>query len=259
MVAVLQGMNDSFPGEEQGTGWNVGSASDNSTCIPQGVGDYYGCYKSCRALKKCGRCNWSTCYNDVLFVQTLLTAIGNEYCIDLDRVYAQGASNGAMMVQHLVRALPNTFAAVSAWYGTPLIGHLLGQQQQLVHDQAALSRTAYLALHGRNDTTIPPSGGVSDGGWIFEPLVQSTAAWAALHRCDDVPTPLATRWDGGDKNFRCEEYMACASLRRVVQCMYDGQHGDEPTGTDGDQATLWFMFQFERSSDAGPPGGIQLV
>jgi len=250
LIAVFpQGMDDSYPGEEQGTGWNVGSGGDNETCVLAGVGAYHGCYKSCRKLKQCGRCNWSTCYDDVLFVRSVIAAVAEELCVDLNRIYAQGESNGAELVHHLVRELPATFAGISTWYGTPLLGYLLGGQKQLMRGRNRLSRTAILALHGRNDTTIPAEGGVTDGGWLFEPLEQSTGVWSFVHHCEPTATPLTTRWDGGPLNFRCSEYKSCASCRRIVQCMYDGKHGDWPVGMAGDEITLWFLLRFSRGSD----------
>merc|ERR1719201_122774 len=189
-------MNDhpgDHPGEDQGTGWNVGSAADNATCLLDGVGNNYGCYKSCRTLKKCGRCNWSTCYNDVLYVRAVLKAVSEEFCIDLDRVYAQGESNGAMMVHHLVRNMPATFAGVATWFGTPMLGYMLGSSLQFMHSGPQLSRTAILAMHGRQDTTIPPGGGVSDEGWIFETFEQSTGIWAAAHQCSRPSIPIRTQ------------------------------------------------------------------
>lgn len=248
MSVFPQGMDDIYPGEDQGTGWNVGSAGDNATCVPAGVGTEYGCYKSCRALKKCGRCNWSTCYNDVLFIKTMIEAVAQEFCVDLDRIYAQGESNGAMLLQHLVRSLPSTFAGIAPWFGTPMLGYLLGDHRQMIRERRPLQRTAYLSLHARSDTTIPAVGGVSEDGWIYEPLDQSTALWADIHGCSSPATPLVTQWDGGPLNFRCSEYTSCSTGRRVVQCMYDGVHGDWPTGTDGDQITMWFLLQFDRSS-----------
>jgi poly(3-hydroxybutyrate) depolymerase len=198
-------------------------------------------------LNKCGRCNWATCYDDVLFFKTLIGKLAQNFCIDMDRIYAHGESNGAMMVQHLLRELPSAFAAVSSWFGTPLSGYLLGSRLQLVTEQLPLSRTAVLALHGRQDTTVPPQGGVQDQGWIYEPLSQSMGVWASLHHCSNQATALKTSWDGGPKDFRCAEYRKCATGRRIVRCFYNGVHGDWPTGHDGDKMTLWFLFQFDRS------------
>merc|ERR1740121_3299121 len=156
------------------------------------------------------------------------------------------------MVHHLVRELPRTFAAVATWFGTPLLGFLLGGELQLLEAQPDISQTAFLALHGRNDTTIPAGGGVSDGGWLFEPLEQSSAVWAALHQCDKRQTHIQTRWDGGPLNFKCAEHERCRSGRRIMQCMYDGVHGDWPWGTDGDQISLWFFLQFNRDRPSAP-------
>lgn len=261
MAAYPQGMNDSFPGEEQGTGWNVGSAgaAGNMTCVLEGVGDAYGCYRSCRKLKKCGRCNWSTCYDDVLFVRKLLEAVAQDFCIDMARVYLQGESNGAMFVQHVAREMPEVFAGVAPWFGTPMVGFLLGHQSQLIRSRAAASQVAYLSLHGRNDTTIPPGGGETDGGWIYEPQIQAVGVWAAIHGCKLRASPIRTPWDGGVLNFACEEHLLCSSGRRVIQCMYNGVHGDWPSNMDGDEATLWFLLQFSRDDDAGTrmrPEGI---
>lgn len=250
MAIFPQGMHDADAENDQGTGWNVGSygPGNNATCVLEGVGSGYGCYNSCRKLKKCGRCNWSTCYDDVLFVTKMIQAVAQEFCIDLDRIYAHGESNGAMMVQHVAREMPDTFAGIDTWFGTPMVGFLLGSRLQLITQQAKFSQTAWLSLHGRNDTCIPPQGGETDGGWIFETLKDSTGIWAGLHHCDQKATPIVTRWDGGPLNFRCAEYKHCSTGRRVVQCMYDGVHGDWPTGTDGDEINLWFLLQFSRDS-----------
>merc|ERR1712072_887039 len=101
-------------------------------------------------------------------------------------------------------------------------GFLLGGRLQLLTAQPEISKTAILALHARNDTTIPPSGGVSDSGWLFEPLDQSTGIWATLHECEKTATAIKTPWDGGKERFACAEFMHCTSGRRVIQCMYDG-------------------------------------
>jgi len=253
MTVFPQGVNDSPDADhDQGTGWNCGTAGDDSTCVSEGVGSEGACYKSCQKLKKCGKCNWSTCYDDVLFVKTVLAHVAKEFCIDLDRVYSDGESNGAMFTQHLVRELPDVFAGVSTWFGTPLTGYLLGKRLEVIAGQPQLARTAYLSLHGRNDTCIPPQGGEDDGGWLYEPLAQSTGIWAGIHRCDTKATHLPTPWDGGTLNFQCAEYRRCSTGRRVVQCMYDGVHGDWPTGHDGDQITVWFLLQFSRGSPVAP-------
>eukprot|EP00929_Paragymnodinium_shiwhaense_P067413 TRINITY_DN33938_c0_g1_i1.p1 TRINITY_DN33938_c0_g1~~TRINITY_DN33938_c0_g1_i1.p1 ORF type:complete len:321 (+),score=33.49 TRINITY_DN33938_c0_g1_i1:77-1039(+) len=195
IVVYPQGLDDSRPDEDQGTGWNVGGAEDrlDETCLPDGVGSNYGCYKSCDKQDLCGNCNWSTCYNDVLFFKKMLAWLTDNYCIDENSIYAHGESNGAMFLHHLVRQLPDVFAAVVPWYGTPMLGYLLGEHSRVVSNITALQQTALLTLHARQDDTIPPDGGVSKDGWIYESESSVRHLWAAIHTavtCGSCSTPL---------------------------------------------------------------------
>jgi len=261
LISVFpQGMGDASGEEDQGTGWNVGSAgiAGNATCIPEGVGDSGGCYDSCRKLGRCGRCNWTTCYDDVLFIRTLLEKVGQDFCVDLNRIYAHGESNGGMMVNHLVREMPQAFAGVSPWFGSPLLGSLLGPEMQLIRSRADAARTALLTLHARSDVTVPPGGGVSDGGWIFESESSVRSMWAAFHGCQIAHDVIPTKWDGGDLNFTCIEHRACMTGRRVIGCQYRGQHGDWPSCDHGDRIMLWFLFQFSRGHATSRQGELAL-
>lgn len=65
------------------TGWNVGTAGDESTCLPGTTGN--STHASCTALQLDGRCNWATCYDDVAFVQQLLRTLEARYCLDTSR------------------------------------------------------------------------------------------------------------------------------------------------------------------------------
>lgn len=66
-----QGLDDALPGgADLGTGWNVGTAGDNQTCIGDEV--MADCYESCWEQNKCGRCNWSGCYDERLFIFSVI-------------------------------------------------------------------------------------------------------------------------------------------------------------------------------------------
>ena len=67
------------------SGWNCGTAADDSTCVANATGA--SCHASCQKLGKCGRCNWSTCYSDVDFVDQLMQHLEAEFCIDADRLH----------------------------------------------------------------------------------------------------------------------------------------------------------------------------
>ncbi|CAJ1401104.1 unnamed protein product [Effrenium voratum] len=241
-----QGLDDAVPGGgDLGTGWNVGTAGDDQTCVADEVTP--DCYASCWEQGKCGQCNWSGCYDERLFIYSVIQAINSVLCIDQSRIYVTGESNGGMMAHYLVQSLPGTFAAVAPWYGLPLLGYGLGAEFELVRDTKNCRQTAMLQLHGRQDDIMPPGGGVSGGflpGWIYEPLNKVQQGWAAVHDCDTVASSTQTYWDGGDKNLECFDYKGCTSGRRIMRCFYDGGHGDLPGDGTADQITLWFLMQY---------------
>lgn len=247
IVVYPQGLDDAHSWlSDEGTGWNCGTAGDNSTCVVDdvvGAGDY----NSCRRLQKWGRCNWSTCYDDVLFTQTILKWLQERLRVDVDRVYAQGESNGGMLVHHLAQQLPGTFAAVSPWYGLPLLGYAGGGYSELFRSASEVREVGFLTLHARADTVIPISGGVAPyNKWIYEPLTKVMRTWAAVHGCEQHSSRTPTQWDGGRLSFQCHEYHGCSSGRRIMRCFYDGEHGDYPEDNSGDAILLWFLLQFKR-------------
>jgi poly(3-hydroxybutyrate) depolymerase len=248
--AYPQGMHDvdEEGPDDQGTGWNEGSSGDNSVCTARIKSrNVTGCYKSCARLNRCGRCNWATCYDDALFIKVMIRKIADTFCIDLARVYLQGESNGAQLLHHVVRRLPGTFAAVTPWFGQPLVGKGLDLEGKDYGFQGELSETAMMHLHLRHDVTIPLKGGVSEDQWIFTPIDEELGKWAKIHQCLAAPVPIVTRWDGTSLNFRCEEYTSCASGRRVIKCLYDGEHGTWPEETKGNEIAVWFFFLHART------------
>ncbi|CAL1155053.1 unnamed protein product [Cladocopium goreaui] len=238
-----QGLDDALPGgADLGTGWNVGTAGDNQTCIGDEV--MADCYESCWEQNRCGRCNWSGCYDERLFIFSVIEAVSAVLCIDHSRVYVTGESNGGMLAHYLVQSLPGTFAAVAPWFGLPLLGYGLGAQFELVRYTKDSRQTAMLQLHGRDDDVMPIAGGVAGNKWIYEPLNKVQQGWAAVHDCDTTASTTKTYWDGGSGNFSCLEFKGCSSGRRIMRCFYDGGHMDLPEDGIADQITLWFLLQY---------------
>lgn len=241
MISVyLQGLSEDGG---CGTGWNVGWTGDKSACQSSGVSDGC-CYSSCKSLGYCtgnGRsgnnCGWSTCYDDVQFTYDLLTSLGNELCIDLDAVFASGWSNGGMLVHWLATKLPTTFASFIPVYGLPLEG--------FTDVPNTLTGTSILSLHGRSDKVIPVEGGLA-GGWYYESTDTIIGLWAKVHGCNNNPTTISTPYDGGSKNFQCQEYTQCSTSQRVLRCLYDGVHGS--VIPDHEAISMWFFEQSMNSN-----------
>ena len=53
---------------------------DNQTCIGDEV--MADCYASCWEQNQCGRCNWSGCYDERLFIVSIIEAISAVLCIE---------------------------------------------------------------------------------------------------------------------------------------------------------------------------------
>lgn len=227
----------------QDSGWNCGTGGDNSTCV-QGTTDT-SCHDSCIKLNQCGRCNWSTCYNDVAFIDQLLKSLESTLCMDPSRYFLEGESNGAMLVHHIVQELPGRFLGVACAYGTPLLGYLVGSKYQFITDKSLALRTSMLTYHGRQDLTIPWDGGEDSDGWLYETGVRTMGVWATLHDCDLTPVSIKTSLDGD--NLACHQFHGCGSGGQVIYCLYDGGHGTWPDQPGGDKY-IWSFFSSLKST-----------
>lgn len=257
---VEQGVPSDNGSKDLGTGWNVGTAGDEKTCITKedkkgnlilARRTSYSCYASCVKLKQCGRCNWSTCHDDVGFVTALLAKLAQEYCLDMSRVYVGGDSNGGMLTHYLSQEMPSTFAAFLPIFGLPLLGYSDGQFGQLVRNSEQLTESAFITFHDRQDNIIPVDGGAATAvgwAWYYTPIDDMAQTWAAIHACNKVPGPLDVTFPAPD-DWSCVEYPSCSS-KKVVKCLYDGYHGSVvKQGVEGNTA-FWFFNQFRRESVA---------
>ncbi len=114
--------------------------------------------------------------DDVAFVDALLTKVSADLCVDADRVYAAGYSNGGGMAQALACALPKRIAAVavvaSSWV-------------------PCRANVPLIAFHGIDDRIVPYAGGQTPpelGSIVFPPVRRSISGWAGESGCDTLAT-----------------------------------------------------------------------
>jgi polyhydroxybutyrate depolymerase len=200
--------------------------------------------------------------DDVAFMSLVVARVQKEMCIDPQRIYASGMSNGALMAQLLGCKAADLFAAIA-----PVSGPLLLPDA----DCKPARPMPVMAVHGKNDTLL----GYDDGGYL--PLISapgtvvpsapdSTAAWARRDKCmsgPSAPTPKAdwpTRPASGGvvpgaggwipdewaamsapmtPGASCAWYSDCAQGAEVGLCTHDGGH-DWPSGTS---AAIWAFFE----------------
>ena len=164
--------------------------------------------------------------DDVVFVESILSALGDVDGIDASKPVAMGFSNGAGMVHKL--AMESTgFVAIA-----PLSSQLLVSNQPQSDDPPV----SVLQLHGVDDDIVPYAGGEAVMGHTFMTAEASAAAWAAHNRCN----PTATETASGE-HVRLE-WKGCAAGAAVVHYRLSGVGHALPTDIEGDTIDLVVRF-----------------
>lgn len=137
-----------------------------------------GSWRSWNAGKCCGRAA-STNVDDVGFIRTLTRELGKADCIDGDRVYGTGFSNGAMLAHRIACEAPEVFDAIAPVAGGPMIDNC--------PDKPAIPA---LLMVGRKDERIPWDGGIFDE--TYRPsIAEQVEALAQRNGCDSEEAKVA--------------------------------------------------------------------
>jgi poly(3-hydroxybutyrate) depolymerase len=179
-------------------------------------------YPSCKASKiAVTTCAWTHCqgqsHTDIDFLVELLALLETQQCIDSDRLYLMGGSNGGNFVWDVARAprLSNKLAAVASWIGLPHKSYLT--------PATAAALPPALLITGTKDKTDPP------GDWddftvtttsnqtdryFYESASATIRAWSAASGCPvgAVAAPVAA-----PSPFDCRAY--CPGARQDVPAL----------------------------------------
>jgi polyhydroxybutyrate depolymerase len=187
---------------------------------------------------ECGEptaCNWASCHDDVGFVGALLDRLEETLCIDRDRVYATGASNGGMFVHRLGCDMAERFAAIAPVAGTLARGF----------NCAPAAPLAMMNIYGTGDLYVSQRGDMSSDGYFYLKAEDVLGKWAeaSSQDCDAATTPYPTSGDG-ILGLACIQHDNCASGAEVVHCTWDGAH-DWPQSKTSDvgNEVMWEFFE----------------
>jgi len=139
--------------------------------------------------------------DDVGFVEAIIDDLGANACIDKDRVYSTGLSNGAYMSFRLACELSDKIAGVGAIAGTTAVIPCLPQNE-----------LAVIALHGTADNIVPYDG---VAGSLSAP--QNAGDWAVRNNCS---TSTIDTYAMGDVS--CYKHTGCDPGAEVELCTVDG-------------------------------------
>jgi polyhydroxybutyrate depolymerase len=156
---------------------------------------------------------------DLEFVEALLDAEEAALCIDTNRIYATGLSNGAFITSAVACALEGRIAAVAPVAGirdpepcefdrpVPVVA-FHGTDDRFVSFEGGLGpAAAALPAPDGSDRTLEEVGSRPDGvlDSLSEPdsVPELTAAWAERNGCDPEPTEEQTAEDVARVRFAC--------------------------------------------------------
>ncbi len=240
VVVYPQGTGFTVDGGQLITSWNdlAGSLSSG----PQGpicsdTADYYAYPPECGEPKPCV---WATCHDDLDFVERLLDRLEAELCVDLDRVYATGMSNGGMFVHRLGCDMTDRFAAIAPVGGTLARGFNCAPEVPL----------AMMNIYGSGDAYVSQRGDMSSDGYFYTGAEDVLEKWADRRSqgCDGASTPYPTSQDGV-LGLACVQRANCSTGAGVVHCTWDGAHDwpQDETHRPGNEAIWEFLSKHSRT------------
>jgi polyhydroxybutyrate depolymerase len=163
--------------------------------------------------------------DDIAFANQLLDKVSQDFCVDADRVYAAGFSNGAMMASRLACRLGNRIAAAGAVAGVYRPGEECGRPVPVV------------AVHGTTDDTVPFEQGRIIEQTSYPGAHVAISAWAAA---GTTCTPTAELFLLSPMVGR-EQFRGCGRNESLLYIVYGGGHTwpDEVATAD----VLWAFFR----------------
>ena len=219
------------------TSWNDGAC--NASPGPAGPictdgADDYPTPPECGSPREC---DWCSCHDDVQFISELLDELEEKYCIDRNRVFATGISNGGMFVHRLGCELPHRFAAIAPVAGTLARGFNCAPSGD--------PPISMMNIYATADDTVPFDGSPASDGFLYTPTRDVMELWASVasQGCAGADSPYPTSRDGFS-GFRCIQRADCASGAELVDCAWDGGH-DWPRkdGAEFASPVIWEFFE----------------
>jgi polyhydroxybutyrate depolymerase len=138
--------------------------------------------------------------NDILFTNNLITHLEETLCIDADRIYATGFSNGGGMANLLACKLSDRIAAFAIVSGAvhPMVGGCTPTRP-----------VAMLDFHGTHDNIVPYLGNPANDH--EPPILQWIESWARLDGCSSGPTVFLQQ-----HNLMGEKWTNCKGGASIV-------------------------------------------
>jgi poly(3-hydroxybutyrate) depolymerase len=184
-------------------------------------------------------CNWCGCVDDEAFIRALVTDISDRMCIDLDRIYATGMSQGGMMTSWLSGRMDDVFAAFAPVAGT--------DPRDFWELPPASADIGIMWIHGTSDNTVPHDGTPASDTFMYEAAWDEADRVAQAFGCDASTSswPIPPSVDAPtNAQLECAQHAGCtegipgSGNREVGYCLWNGSH-TWPKRAGVQESTLW--------------------
>ena len=179
-------------------------------------------YPSCQGVAA-NSCSWTHCLDDdVSFVKSLVAQAQQNLCIDSERIFAAGGSNGGMFVWELGqdKRTADIFRAVAPIIGLPHRGYLSEPQK--------VNGLPVILITGMLDTTVPPGNWndksfttTSNGeAYFYTGASAITEKWANTLLCDTSIAPEIVELGVGP-SLECRSWNDCVgegAIPPILDC-----------------------------------------
>jgi len=174
----------------------VGDARGFVTVFPDGVSQSWNADTCCGVAQ-------ATRVDDLAFTRAMLDAVDAEFCIDSDRIYASGFSNGGFFAHRLACEMSSRFAAIA-----------VHSAQNGATNCTPPRAVPVLQVHGTADLKVPYGGNPIVG---FSSTQATIDGWIARNGCANAATPGFSQGRG-----QCNVWSSCRDRAQVELCSVEG-------------------------------------
>jgi polyhydroxybutyrate depolymerase len=185
LVVALHGAFSTAEEMEEQTGLSELADREGFLVVyPNGI-TLFGWLQHWNAWHCCGRAMKDR-VDDVGFVSMVIDEVRANYHIDSSRIYMVGYSNGGMLAYLFAAQKPELLAAVAVIAAT--IGSSPSPLEREVRIPPARAPVPVMAVHGREDDSIPYEGGRSGNeGHSYVSVKESIEFWLKADRISMAP------------------------------------------------------------------------
>ncbi len=211
-IVLVYPQGSHFNSIHQGEPWFISSWNDVVTNADQKPSNPRKClldrdeYPRPPECREFNFCAWTSCYDDLGFLKSILLDVSANYRVDEKRRYMVGMSNGGAMSYRFSCLYPDLLSASAIVGSTVPISNSCSRETKL----------PLLIIYGSADSTTPADGSPSTDGFVYEPASVLFDSWAENMNCNDTAIKSNLK-HSEDRGINCIARRECELAGKEVQ------------------------------------------